>query len=154
MKGKILFIIFAIVFAVIFRSGNFSTKVVISIIAFFLFAIYLGRDIFILLRSKGNNIKFSKLELKAKERYSYKTVIVLYVFAICMLGLSIIIGLKSLNTLLISGTLTDSEIFIVALGLIGGLTCVLALIQANHIKYVLYIRKSNQLRNTFKNEHL
>lgn len=150
MKGRVLLILFAIAFAVILRYGSFPIRTAICVSAFVLLAAYLSRDIFILVKSKGHDIRLSKWELDAKEQYSYKTVISLYLIGILMLGISIIIGIESLNYLMIKRTLTDSGAFVASLGLVTGLAAVLAIIQARHIKYILYIRKINSRSEKLK----
>lgn len=145
MRGKVLLILLAFAFAVVFRAGNFPVKVAICAIGFILLVAYLGRDILFLAKSKGHDIRLLKWELDARERYSYKTVIILYVLGIFMLGASIIVGLLSFYNFMAQRTLSDREAFIAALGLILGLASALAIIQAGHIKYVLYMRKGNSL---------
>ena len=73
MKGRVLLILFTIAFAVILRSVSFPIRTAICVSAFVLLAAYLSWDIFILVKSKGHDIRLSKWELDAKEQYSYKT---------------------------------------------------------------------------------
>ena len=143
MKGRVLLILSAFVFAVIFRSGNFPIKVATCLVAFVLLVAYLGWDILILVKSKGHDIRLSEWELDAKRGYSYRTVITLYVVGIFMLGACVIVGLRSLDNFITQGTLSQRQALVAAFGLVLGLASVLAIIQAGHIKYILYMRKDN-----------